>query len=143
MPDRTEHSAAPSPRGPWPEATDDRVFDHGAPWCVNAAGHPGPDDDYPDQHRHVPAGECRTRALFIDAFDALAGPGRDLEIYVARPFRFGESREAARPTDARVVFATIDQVTDAERRVSISRGDALRLALHLIAAVRLVDDAGR
>lgn len=44
-----------SPRGPWPDVTDiTRLFDHGAWWCVNRAGHPDPDDGYPDVERHTP-----------------------------------------------------------------------------------------
>lgn len=140
MPDRTEHPTSASSQGPWPEATGDRLFDYGAPWCANRAGHPGRDDDYPDPARHVPANECRTRGLWVDALAELMGTACDLEVYVAQPYRFGEVREAEEASGVRVVFDCYNQVTDVQSRFSVSRGDALRVALHLVAVVRSVDE---
>src|SRR4051794_17166935 len=140
MPDRTDHPSWPTPRGPWPDAdTADRIFDHGAPWCLNADGHPGPDDDYPDQARHFPPYECRTPSLFLDATDGLTGPPCELEVYAGRAYRFGELRTAARPDHTRVVFDLYDDTNDLAPRFSITLGDALRIALHLLTVVRTID----
>src|SRR5690242_12865783 len=128
MPDRTEHPSSTNPRGPWPEAGDGRIFDYGVPWCVNAAGHPGPIDDYPNPARHVPSTECRTRSLYVDALDGLSGPACDVEVYAAQPYRFGEPRERDADPGARVVFDWYNQATDAEGRLTMTLGDALRLA---------------
>lgn len=47
MSDRIDPPHWPSQRGPWPAVSDaSRLFDHGWPWCVNAAGHPDPDGGY-------------------------------------------------------------------------------------------------
>jgi hypothetical protein len=119
------------------------MFDHGAPWCINSAGHPGPDDDYPDPTRHLPAGECRTLGLHVDALEGLIGSACDVEVYAARPYRFGERRSPASAPGTRLVFECFNQVTEAETRFSVSRGDALRLALHLIEEVRALDHPQR
>ena len=51
--------------GPWPPVSDpSRLFDHGWPWCVNAAGHPRSARRLPDPGRHLPAHECHSRAVF-------------------------------------------------------------------------------
>ena len=140
MPDRTDDSTWPSPRGPWPEATDiDRIFDLGAPWCVNAAGHPGYHDDYPNRQRHFPPYECRTRGLYLDAHDGLYGPTCDLHIYIARSYQFGELREQAPPPETRIVFDLYNETSDTSTRYSVTLGDALRIAAHLLAEVRSVD----
>ena len=145
MRDRTDRPIGypewPSPRGPWPEADSvQRIFDHGAHWCINAAGHPGTDDNYPDATRHFPPYECRTRGLSVDARDGLHGSACDLEIYAARAYRFGELRTAAAPDDTRVSLDFYDDSPDDNLpRFSIALGDAVRVALHLLALVRSVD----
>jgi len=141
MPDRTDHPVPPLARGPWPEATDDRMFDHGASWCANAVGHPGPNDDYPDPQVHLPADECRTPARYVDARSGLAGATSDLAVYAARPFRFGERRSAVDPPPTRVVFEVYSEASDTEFRFSVSIGDALRVAMSLMAIVRGIDNA--
>jgi hypothetical protein len=143
MPDRTESTDPPTSRGPWPEADEDRIFDAGAPWCINSAGHPGLDDDCPDPTRHVPADECRMLGLSVDAIEGLTGSARDLEVYAARPYLFGERREPDRSRETRFVFESVDPSTEAETRFSLSRGDALRLALHLVEVVRALDHPPR
>ena len=62
MSDRIDPSSWPSPRGPWPQVSDlSRLYDHGQPWCVNAAAHPDLNDGYPDPDRHLPWHECVER----------------------------------------------------------------------------------
>jgi hypothetical protein len=142
--DRTDQPHRPTVRGPWPEASEvDRIFDYGAPWCINAEGHPGPDDDYPDRSRHFPPYECRTNGLVIDAIDGITGPPCELEVYAAAAFRFGELREAASPDHTRVIFDCCDEASDTSPRFSVSLGDALRIAQHLTQVVRSVDNARR
>ena len=143
MPDRTDPEC-PRPRGPWPEVhDDDRIFDHGAPWCLNADGHPGPADDYPDPIRHLPPYECRSVGLLLDAVVSLAGSRCELDAYLARPYRFGELRSIARVDEPRVVFDCVGAATDTTARFSVTLGDALRLGLHLLALVRQIDGCER
>src|SRR5215471_13845427 len=67
MSDRIDPPTDQLKRGPWPPVSDhSRLFDHGWPWCVNAAGHPDPDGGYPNPERHQPAYECHSRAAFLD-----------------------------------------------------------------------------
>lgn len=140
MPNPIEPPAWPTPRGPWPEATDiDRIFDPGAPWCINAAGHPGYHDDYPNRQRHFPPYECRTRGLYLDGHDGLDGPTCDLDIYVARSYQFGELREEATPPQTRIVFDLYNETNNHSTRYSVSLGDALRIAAHLLAEVGSID----
>src|SRR4051794_38860784 len=96
----------PSPRGPWPDVDGvDRLYEHGWPWCVNAAAHPDNHDGYPDAERHVPWHECRGRELFIDgARRDLDGVPVGISIYIAAPFRFGQPRDERPPDAARVVL---------------------------------------
>jgi hypothetical protein len=93
----TNDPAHPSKRGPWPEVSSvDQIFDHGARWCVNATGHPSRDDGYPNASLHLPPFECRTGSLGIEeARDGLSGVATALEIYLARPYRFGIPRALA------------------------------------------------
>jgi hypothetical protein len=115
----------------------EQIFDHGAPWCINADGHP--DYDYPDPELHVPAFECRTAGLAIEAVPDLAGPGHTIEAYVARSFRFGQSRGTS-PTDPiRLVLEVTDVDGEIAARFSVGLGDALRLARHVQRLVDLVD----
>ncbi|MDT4934833.1 MAG: hypothetical protein QOK11_2725, partial [Pseudonocardiales bacterium] len=59
-------------------------------------------------------------------------------VYAAAPFHFGQPRDAAQPRGARVVVETCRANTDEpSQRMSISPGDALRLARIL---VRLADE---
>ena len=118
MPDRTDRNFR-CPPGPWPVVHDEtRIFDHGAAWCANADGHPGFDIDYPDPIRHIPAYECRTSGLFVDASDGLAGRRCDVELYAARPFKFGELRSiAGHCADTRIVFDVFGQEARCERQL--------------------------
>ena len=143
MPNPIEPRTWPSPRGPWPEVTDDRIFDTGSPWCVNAAGHPGYHDDYPNRQRHFPPYECRTRGLYVDAHDGLDGPTCDLDIYVARSYQFGELREEAKPPQTRVVFDLYNETNNSSTRYSVSLGDAARIAMHLLGQIRSIDNPRR
>lgn len=138
MADRTDPPDRPTARGPWPEVTSvDQIFDHGAPWCVNADGHP--DYDYPDPELHVPAFECRTIGLAFEAVPDLADAGHVIEIYVARPFRFGQPRATSQAHPARLVLEVTDAAGEITTRLSVTLGDALRLARHAVRLVDLVD----
>ena len=132
MNDRIELSWL-SPRGPWHEADGfDRIYDAGEAWCLNRGGHPTPDRDYPDHHLHIPFDECQsTPATFVDAREGLAGPARQLEIYAARPFRFGVLRtsEDQFANIPRIVWDCFeDGSPDALHRLSLTVGEALRMA---------------
>jgi hypothetical protein len=141
MRDRTNPANWPGIRGPWPEVTGlDRLFDHGAPWCANAAGHPDPEDGYPDPEIHRPFDECQSLILFVDNARAdLAGPPYQLTLYGARPFRFGEPRDRRDIDRTRVMFDLADPADDAPpQRFSIPLAEALMLDRHLIHLVSLL-----
>lgn len=138
MADRTDPPDRPALRGPWPEVTEpDQIFDEGAPWCANADGHP--EYDYPDPEIHVPPFECRTAGLVLDANSDLVGRPRVVETYVARPFRFGQPREAADPETAHLTFEVIDADGAIATRFMLTLGDGLRLARHLLHLIDIVD----
>jgi hypothetical protein len=139
MSDRTVRNSD-RPPGPWPEVHgNDRIFDHGAGWCTNAVGHPGFDVDYPDPIRHLPPYECRSSGLFVDAADGLTGRACDVEVYAARPYQFGELRSAAGHASPRIVFDVAGAGSDNTGRFSVSFGDALRIAVHVLSVVRRID----
>jgi hypothetical protein len=113
-----------------------RLFDHGAWWCVNRAGHPDPDDGYPDVDRHTPWDECHSiTGSFADVRADLTGPPLELELYAAAPFRFGCLRAAVTDpsTSPRVVLECYSDggAESRELRFSLSLGEALRLARRL------------
>ncbi len=142
MTDRTDPAHGPSSRGPWTEVTElNQIFDHGAPWCINADGHP--EYDYPDPEIHVPPFECRTIGLALDAMRDLDGPPLVIEAYVARPFRFGEPRESRGAAAVRLVVEATDADGEVVARLSVSLGDGLRLARYLLRVVDLVDHPPR
>jgi hypothetical protein len=134
MSDRIHPPDWPSPRGPWPEVSSvDEIYDHGWPWCVNAAGHPDRDGGYPDPQRHVPWHECHSQAKFLDgACRDLDGKPVGVSVYTAAPFRFGQSRDDASPTAPRVVLETWTDDDEASQRVSLTPGEAFRLARILL-----------
>ena len=139
MADRTDRPERTTARGPWPEVTSvQQFFDRGAPWCINADGHP--EYDYPDAELHVPAFECRTFSLAVEAVPDLAGRGHTVEVYVARPFRFGQPRGASPTGPPRLVLQVTDLNGEIASRFSVSLGDALRLARHVERLSDLVDD---
>lgn len=142
MTDRTDQPDPATARGPWPEVSDmTRLFDHGAPWCVNAAGHPDPEGGYPDPNLHVPPHECRTAALWLDDIrHELVGPPTGLAVYAARAFRFGEERMTTPSADTRIAFDRLDEPDDGSPRFSVTLGDALRIAHHLIQLVESIDN---
>jgi hypothetical protein len=119
-------SRRPSDSHPWPEVTDlSRLYDHGAQWCINAAGHPPREAGYPDPLIHVPPFECRTAGLYIDdVTEDLDSPAHGLEIYAARPFRFGEPRIARPAPSTRIVFEYLDANDEPMARFSISLGQS-------------------
>ncbi len=121
-------------RGPWPQVNDlSRLFDHGWPWCVNAAAHPDENHDYPDPERHRPWHECRgTEAFLDDVRSDVAGEAVGVSVYNAAPFRFGEAREDTAPAGARVVLETWTGDDEPAQRVSLTAGEALRLARILV-----------
>jgi hypothetical protein len=137
MAETTQPPNWPSPRGPWPDVTDStRLFDHGAWWCVNRAGHPDPEDGYPDVDRHTPWDECHSiTGSFTGVRADVTGPPLELELYAAAPFRFGCLRAAATDTSItpRVVFECYSDggSEPAELRFSLPLGEALRLARRL------------
>jgi hypothetical protein len=121
-------------QGPWPRADDPgRLFDHGWPWCVNAAGHPDRDGGYPDPERHLPAHECHSRAAFVDgACLDLDGEPLGVSVYNAAPFRFGQRRDEVRPASPRVVLEAWTSDDETVQRISVTPGEALRLARILV-----------
>jgi hypothetical protein len=89
---------------------------------------------------HVQPFECRSAALVIDgARDGLTGSPREVELYAARPYRFGEPRGATVADQTRVVVDCINDLDDDTTRVSLTLGDALRVAAHLTRLVTSVD----
>lgn len=137
MAETTQPENWPSPRGPWPDVTDStRLFDHGAWWCVNRAGHPDPDDGYPNVDRHTPWHECHSiTGSFAGVRADLTGPPLELELYAAAPFRFGCLRAAVTDpsTSPRVVLECYSDggAEPHELRFSLPLGEALRLARRL------------
>ena len=124
---------------PWPRVDDlSRLFDHGWPWCVNGGAHPDRNGGYPDPERHVPWHECRSRAAFVDDVRRdLYGERVGVSVYNAAPFRFGEPRDDTSPAAPRVVLETWAGDDESAQRVSLTAGEALRLARIL---VRCADD---
>jgi len=143
MTDRTEDQAQPARRGPWHDGTEPgRYFDRGAPWCLNAAGHPSGQNTYPDATIHTPPDECQTRSLFTEGLEDLAGPSCFVETYAAEPFRYGQPRTGDLAATPRVIIETHYLAADTSTRFSVSLGDALRLATHLAIIVSTIDRAG-
>lgn len=135
MVDPIDASTWPCPRGPWPEVTDlSRLFDHGQRWCLNAAGHPTAEQDYPDAQIHTPWNECRTREWALnDARRDLEGNPLHLSVYGAAAFRFGQSRPTPGPKAqvARVVVETWGASpgrTEPVARFSLSAAQTRQLA---------------
>ena len=130
MTDRIDPSAWPSPRGPWPEVNDaSRLYDNGARWCVNAAGHPG-EDGYPDPERHLPWHECRGPEVWLEgARRDLDGEDLEVSVYLAAPYRFGQQRSPSEQAPTRLVIEAAGPGADSPAvRVSLALGEAVRLA---------------
>ena len=121
-------------RGPWPPVDDSsRLFDHGWPWCVNAAGHPDPEGGYPAPVRHLPAHECQSRAAFLDGVRRdLDGQQLGVSVYNAASIRFGEPRDDSPPASPRVVLDTWAMEEKQAQRISLTPGAALQLARILV-----------
>jgi hypothetical protein len=146
MSDRIDPADWPSPRGPWPEVTDNsRLYDHGRAWCVNAHAHPDPNDGYPDRDRHLPWHECRGVETYLDgARSDLDGEPVGVGTYVAAAFRFGELREGSSTSAPRVVIETWRLDTDEiAERVSLAPATALHLARILMRAADDLTFGGR
>ncbi len=144
MANRTNHSSWPSSRGPWHEVIDlRRLYDHGMPWCVNVDGHPDLSDRYPDSTVHVPFDECRSASVYFDAAgETPSGEPQTFEIYLARPFRFGELRRPLHD-ETLLVVALANESTPDDRvaaRFSMPLGEALRLARGITRLVDLVNN---
>src|ERR1700712_85878 len=94
-PGRTPDGWVPTPEQPWRPVVDDDdgvhyLFDYGAPWCADRAGHPQfQDDGYPSLNHHRT--ECRSYDGWFGALDDDGRPGF-LSAYLVRPFRFGQER---------------------------------------------------
>jgi hypothetical protein len=129
MTDRIDPTTWPTPRGPWPQVEDlSRIYDHGRPWCINAIGHPG-DTGYPDAGRHVPWDECHgPGATLTEVRDELSGDQVGLTSYMATPFRFGEQRRSTDPAPRLMIETASEHADLPTARISISIGEALRLA---------------
>jgi hypothetical protein len=85
----------------------------------------------------VPAFECRTAGTHLDGVRAdLDGPAHGLEVYAARPFRYGQPRAGTTPPTTRVVPDFYDQATEYTVRFSLPLGECLQLSRLL---VRLTD----
>lgn len=135
MSDRIDPLSWPSPRGPWPAATDaSRLYDHGQPWCVNAPAHPERNGGYPDRDRHLPWHECRTREADVAGVHRdLDGDAVSMSVYAAAPFRFGQLRTAAAASSPRIVLETWQRALDQPaRRLSLDIAQARHLARILV-----------
>lgn len=146
MQDRIDSSTWPTSRGPWPPVIDSsRMYDSGALWCLNALGHPGAEQDYPNSEKHFPFDECQTPGFWVEDVQAeLDGPALDLAIYGARPFQFGAARDLCGPGRARLVLDLCELESGNGRvRFSIGQGEALLLASHLRRVVGIVNDVNR
>ena len=134
MSDRIDPPDIGFAQGPWPPASDpERLFDHGWPWCVNAAGHPDPDGGYPDRECHLPAHECHSRSAFLDGVCRdLDGEPLGVSVYNAAPFRFGQLRDEASPACPRVVLEAWTCDDEPAQRIGLTAGEALRLARILL-----------
>jgi hypothetical protein len=130
MSDRIDPPTGDFEQGPWPQVSDlSRLYDHGQPWCVNAPAHPDRDGGYPDPERHLPWHECHSDAAFVDGVRRdLAGEPVGVSVYNAAPFRFGELRDDEPPAVPRVVLETWTSDVAPSHRVSLTAGEALRLA---------------
>jgi hypothetical protein len=122
--------------GLWPQVTDlSRLYDHGAPWCINGRGHPDANDGYPDADVHLPHDECGSRSHYVDCVGE-AGIST-LELYAAQPFRFGQERteiwKSAAPSI--VLSAWGSDPGSQPYRLQLTQGDGLLLARHLMAMV--------
>jgi hypothetical protein len=110
-----------------------RLFEHGWPWCANAAGHPDPDGGYPDPERYEPWHECRGAEMFVDGgCRDLDGERVGVSVYNAAPFRFGQPRDGTPPATPRVVLETWMNDLESAQRVGLTAGEALRLARILV-----------
>ena len=134
MSDRIDPPDAVFEQGPWPPVSDPgRLFDHGWPWCVNAAGHPDPDGGYPNPERHLPAYECHSRVCFVDGVRRdLNGEPLVVSVYNAAPFRFGQPRDERPPASPRVVLETWTSEDERADRFSLTPAEALHLARILV-----------
>lgn len=135
MSDRIDPFISSAPPGPWPAVTDtSRLYDHGQPWCVNAAAHPDRNAGYPDRDRHMPWHECRTRETYLDsALLDLDGDPVGISAYAAAPFRFGQPRTAASASAPRIVVESWPREADGPAlRFSLDAAQALRLARNLV-----------
>ena len=139
MSDRIDPPTDDLERGPWPQVGDlSRLYDHGWPWCVNAAAHPDPNGGYPDPERHRPWHECRSGEAYIDgARRGLDGELIALSVYNAVAFRFGQPRDEAPSASPRVVLESWTAGEAATDRLSLTPAQALYLARIL---VRSADD---
>jgi hypothetical protein len=142
MPDPIDTGSRSTTSGIWPEVSDvSRLYDQGAPWCVNAEGHPEANGGYPAASVHNPPHECQSPSLYLDGVRLdLTGVPTGLQIYAARPFLFGLPREAAHDSSTRIVFETYDEPGgSALLRCSLTCGEALRVAAGLVRIVDLID----
>lgn len=133
----------PADEHPWPDARhrDDLIFDHGIYWCDRAGYHPEHHGGYPhpDHYRT----ECRSHpGLFPPGQLDHDGPSADIEVYAARPFRYGQQVDhpAADLTETRLILAAIPHAVDQPLvRFSLPVTEARNLARHLHHLADLVD----
>src|SRR6185503_15550393 len=138
MSEPTQPASWPNARGPWYEVTDDRrLYDGGFFWCAMASGHPDYNSGYPNHERHQLAFECRSLSTgFSGVRVDLRGPSRELEVYAAAPFQFGQLRGSDTATQARIVLECYSDTSCL--RFSIPAGEALWLGRRLAQLVDLV-----
>jgi hypothetical protein len=130
---------------PWPTATGQHgwgpVYDHGIYWCDRADYHPDAHAGYPhpDHYRT----ECRSHpGLFSTGRLDYAGEPADIEIYAARPFRYGQraDEQAGDPTETRLILAAVPLDGDESPvRFSLPIAEARNLARHLHQVADVVD----
>jgi len=129
---------------PWPtaigEAGKGRIYDHGIYWCDRADYHPDAHGGYPhpDHYRT----ECRCHpGLFSTGQLDYAGPPADIEIYAARPFRYGQRADqpADDLTETRLILAAVPLTDEPPVRFSLPITEARNLARHLQQVADVVD----
>lgn len=134
----------PADEQPWLDARqrEDLTFDHGIYWCDRADCHPEHHAGYPhpDHYR----AECRSHPGLLSAGQLdYAGPPAVIEVYAARPFRYGQ-RAADQPADSlaetRLILAAVPLGDDQlPVRFSLPIAEARNLARHLHHLADLVD----
>jgi hypothetical protein len=134
----------PTAEQPWRPIPDDGdsgiryLFDYGAPWCADRAGHPQfQDDGYPSLNHHQT--ECRSYDGWFGALNDEGRPGY-LSAYLMRPFRFGQQRTStADETRLAVEFEPAEDDGGPLVRCTVPASIIRNLAAHLAQTAGVAD----